>query len=79
MLEWYQNEWIHLMVYHPVEKRFYRFQNGRMEPFTPHAMKTPLMADRSSWFRQRSHSQSQSVIETTHEHLPVAHMAPELA
>ena len=79
MLEWYQNEWIHLMVYHPVEKRFYRFQNGRMEPFRPHAMKTPLMADRSSWFRQRSHSQSQSVIETTHEHLPVAHMAPELA
>lgn len=25
--EWYLNEWIHLMVYHPTQKQFYRYQN----------------------------------------------------
>lgn len=33
--EWFINEWVNLVVYNPDDLKFYRFQNGSFEVFTP--------------------------------------------
>jgi uncharacterized protein YbcC (UPF0753/DUF2309 family) len=33
--EWFQNEWVHLVVYHPEEGKLYRFRNGEFEGYEP--------------------------------------------
>lgn len=33
--EWFDNQWIHLMVYHPVEKQFYLLKDGLFHLYKP--------------------------------------------
>ena len=33
--EWFENQWIHLMVYHPVEKQFYLLKDGLFHLYKP--------------------------------------------
>ena len=34
-MEWFTNQWIHLMVYHPIEKQYYLFKEGIFHLYKP--------------------------------------------
>jgi uncharacterized protein len=34
-LQWFENEWIHLVVMHPESKAFFEFKKGEMNPYYP--------------------------------------------
>jgi uncharacterized protein YbcC (UPF0753/DUF2309 family) len=33
--EWFLNEWVHLVAYHPTEGNLYHFKDGHFHPYTP--------------------------------------------
>ena len=33
--EWFHNEWVNLVVYHPEEQQFYLLRNGEFHPYSP--------------------------------------------
>jgi uncharacterized protein len=57
--EWFINEWVRIVVYHPDTKSFYKFGNGQFKPYTILHSPTKSVTDLSS------------VIENTSENLPV--------
>ena len=34
-MEWFTNQWIHLMVYHPIDKQYYLFKDGIFHLYKP--------------------------------------------
>lgn len=58
-LEWFSNEWIHLIVIEPETKKLYRFANGKFIPYTPCSEGVKEINDLNS------------VIETQQDNLPV--------
>lgn len=57
--EWYENNWIHLVVFHPEEHRFYRFNEGQFSHLELTELEIPVIADLTA------------VIEKTDKNLPV--------
>jgi uncharacterized protein len=57
--EWFENEWIHLIVFHPEEKQFYRFEKGEFISYQP----LP--------FEIKSIENVESIIESQTENIPV--------
>lgn len=57
--EWFINEWVRLIVYHPDNKQFYKFGDGQFEPYTIQHSPVKTVNDFSS------------LIESTSENLPV--------
>ena len=60
--EWFENEWIHLVVFHPEEMQFYRFEKGSFISYQP----LP--------FEIKSIDNVESIIESQTENIPVFHL-----
>ena len=58
-LEWFKNEWVHLVVVNPDDKMFYRFLEGRIQPLNVLSIPIQHITDLSAEF------------EKTDENLPV--------
>jgi len=58
-LEWFKNEWVHLVVINPDDKSFYRFDNGKMLPLNLLNIPIQTATELTTWF------------EKTDENLPV--------
>lgn len=60
--EWFENEWIHLMAFHPEEKQFYQFVKGKFEPYT------------TSLNQIQTIDNVESIIEKNMDNIPVFHI-----
>ncbi len=40
--EWFTNEWVNLMVFHPIEKKFYQFEKDDFKPYSIERQHTPV-------------------------------------
>jgi uncharacterized protein YbcC (UPF0753/DUF2309 family) len=60
--EWFENEWIHLVVFHPEEMQFYRFEKGDFFFYQPLS------------FEIKSIENVESIIESQTENIPVFHL-----
>lgn len=57
--EWVKNEWVNLVVYHPVENNFKRFNQGNFEDYFPHKEAIPTIEN------------YETVLQSTNENLSV--------
>lgn len=60
--EWFINEWVHLVVFHPDEGRLYRFRDGAFSPYTPLMPHVDVL------------SQIEPLLEVEEANLPVYHI-----
>lgn len=58
--EWFANEWVNLLVIHPIDKTLYRFQDGAFHAYEPLLDKLPVVRDVDAF------------IEESRENLPVS-------
>jgi uncharacterized protein len=65
--EWYNNNWMPLIVIHPDSRQFYRFEKGAIVPYNPVPVAVPKLHDLNK------------LIETQHDHLPVYVLQPKNA
>ncbi len=40
--EWFANEWVNLVVFHPLEQRFYQFEKDEFCPYSIERQHTPI-------------------------------------
>jgi hypothetical protein len=71
LYEWFFNEWIHLAVLHPDEKKLYVFEEGKFMPYEPLTKKLPIMHDLSRTFETTMKMKTNHILDATQENLPV--------
>lgn len=71
LYEWFSNEWIHLVAFHPDEKKMYVFEEGEFAPYTPLTKKLPIMNDISRTFETTLKMKTNYILDATQENLPV--------
>ena len=71
LYEWFANEWIHLVVLHPDEKKIYVFEDGAFAPYEPLTKKLPIMHDLSHTFETTLKMKTNHILDATQENLPV--------
>ncbi len=73
VFEWYNNEWVHIVALHPVEKQFYYFKNGsfsRYEPITA-ADAIQTIHNMEVFIEGASEMETNHIVHATEENLPV--------
>lgn len=43
--EWFKNEWVRLVIFHPEEKSFYVFENQEIKPYNPLTLEADIYKD----------------------------------
>ncbi len=71
LYEWFENEWINLVVLHPEEKRHYVFQKGAFVPYVPFAQELPSVEDLPGMFETTTKMRTNHILDATRENLPV--------
>ncbi len=71
LYEWFDNEWIHLVVLHPEEKRLYVFENGAFAPYVPLTKSLPIVHDMSQMFETSLKMSTNHILDATRENLTV--------
>jgi uncharacterized protein len=71
MYEWYINEWVHLVAFHPESKQFYFFQNGVFTAYTPLTSGTASMKDFQILIETAPEMETNLIVDATRENLPV--------
>jgi uncharacterized protein YbcC (UPF0753/DUF2309 family) len=71
LYEWFFNEWIHLVVLHPDEKKLYVFEEGKFMLYEPLTKKLPIMHDLSRTFETTMKMKTNHILDATQENLPV--------
>lgn len=64
--QWYEKEWVNLVVIHPINKSCYRFENGEFNPYNPLATNLPTCKN------------LENLVESTGENIAVTLLKPEL-
>jgi hypothetical protein len=64
--QWYEKEWINLVVIHPINKNCYRFENGEFNPYTPLTTNLPTCKN------------LENLVESTGENIRVTLLKSEL-
>jgi hypothetical protein len=72
LYEWFINEWIHLAVIHPEEKKLYLFKKGEFVPYEPcvtdvNVLKEDFLAVIESAAKMKTNN----IIDATKENLPI--------
>lgn len=68
---WYEKEWVHIMAFHPQEKRFYRLRQGQFEPYTILHPGVSATTQLDTYLKQTKTAKTGHVVESTKENLPV--------
>lgn len=55
--EWYDQEWIHLMVIHPEKNQWYRYDHGNFEVFEPYEERIPVVRSWQELIRNKGNIQ----------------------
>lgn len=71
LYEWFENEWIHLVVLHPKEKTFYVLAGKTFAPYTPLTTKLPTVDDLPGMFEKTPKMKTNHILDATQENLPV--------
>jgi len=71
LYEWFANEWINLIAFHPKEKAMYVFKDGAFVPYTPIAKALPVVHDLSRLVETALKMKTNHVLDATQENLPV--------
>ena len=73
LYEWFDNEWIHLVVLHPKEKALYVFKKGEFVPWAPLTKELPTVAANklSRIFETSLKMKTNHILDATQENLPV--------
>ncbi|MFC0774662.1 YbcC family protein [Terrimonas alba] len=73
VFEWYKNEWVHIVSFHPEEKQFYYFHNGsfsKYEPITDTA-EIKTIRDMEEFVENAKEMETNHIVHATEENLPV--------
>jgi hypothetical protein len=73
VFEWYNNEWVHIIALHPVEKQFYYFKNGafvKYEPITG-AGEIKTIHNMEEFIEGAKEMETNHIVHATEENLPV--------
>lgn len=73
VFEWYEQEWVHIVALHPVEKQFYYFRNGVFEPYsllTP-AEEIKTIHNMEEFIEGAREMETNHIVHATEENLPV--------
>jgi len=71
LYEWFDNEWIHLVVLHPKKKTFYVFTEGAFVPYAPLTKELPTVRNLSRMFETTLKMKTNHILDATRENLPV--------
>ncbi len=71
LYEWFDNEWINLVVLHPKEQALYVFEKGEFVPYAPLTKKLPIVHDLSGMFNTTPKMKTNHILDATQENLPV--------
>lgn len=71
LYEWFANEWIHLAVLHPKEKKLYTLQGEKFIAYIPITESLPTVADLSTMFETTPKMKTNHILDATKENLPV--------
>lgn len=71
LYEWFENEWIHLVAFHPEEKKSYVFKNGAFVPYAPTTKELPAVHDVSELVEASRKMKSNHILDATKENLSV--------
>ena len=71
MYEWYINEWVHLMVFHPVTAQFYFFKEGAFTPYVPLTRDIRTTTDIMALVETAKEMETNGIVDATQENLPV--------
>ncbi len=71
LYEWFDNDWIHLVVLHPKQQALYVFKGGAFVPYTPLAKKLPTVHDLPGMFNTTPKMKTNHILDATQENLPV--------
>lgn len=72
LYEWFENEWIHLSVLHPEEKKLYLFKKGEFVPYEPCATDVRILKeDFLTVVESAAKMKTNDIVDATKENLPV--------
>jgi uncharacterized protein YbcC (UPF0753/DUF2309 family) len=71
MYEWYNNEWLHLMVIHPETKQFFYFKEGDFTIYKPMADHIDPVKDVQELIETARGMKTNQTVDATQENLPV--------
>lgn len=71
LLEWFANEWIHLVAVDPERRALYAFTDGEFVPYTPLTKELPSTHDISRMLETTAKMKTNHILDATRENLPV--------
>ncbi len=71
LYEWFANEWIHLVVLHPKQKKLYIFKDESFVPYLTLTKKLPIVENLSNMFEAAPKMKTNHILDATIENLPV--------
>lgn len=73
VLEWYNNEWVHIVALHPGEQQFYYFKNGAFEKYEPITAATEIQTihNMEAFIEGAREMETNHIVHATEENLPV--------
>jgi len=71
LYEWFINEWVHLVVFHPVEKKFYVFKKGVFISYTPLTKEIAIVDDVPQMLESVEKMKSNYILDATKENISV--------
>lgn len=72
LYEWFVNEWIHLVVLHPEEKKLYLFKNGAFVPYEPSITGVSVLNENFlNVIESAIKMKTNDIVDATKENLPV--------
>lgn len=72
LYEWFINEWIHLVVLHPEEKKLYLFKKGEFAPYVPCSTDVRVLEeDFLAVIESAGKMKTNNIVDATQENLPI--------
>lgn len=73
VFEWYKNEWVHIIAFHPQEKEFYYFHNGAFTKYHPitNAEQIKTIDNMEEFIEGAREMETNHIVHATEENLPV--------
>lgn len=73
VFEWYKNEWVHIVSFHPEEKEFYYFRNGSFSKYEPITAADEIKTIRNmeEFIEKAKEMETNHIVHATEENLPV--------
>lgn len=72
LYEWFLNEWVHLAVLHPGEKKLYRFREGAFVPYVPGTREVSVLTENFlKVVESAAKMKTNDILDATRENLPI--------